>query len=126
MVEEKEQEMGPSEAPPPEEMPHPSILIGPLGVASPPEYRRCLIDCLHMDMGKVWELISVFKGVRSSRVCTRIFENNQDPISVVARIRQWLEFVGLRTLCQQVRGQLCFSKHKVDPILPGGAQLREP
>lgn len=51
-----------------------------------------ILDCLHM--GKVWELISVFQGGgRDSRICARIFENGYEPVSVVARIRQWLTFV---------------------------------
>lgn len=62
--------------------------------------------------------ISVFQGAgRDSRVCSRIFENKEEPVFVVAGIR--LTSAGTHTLRQQVRGQLflCISqKHKADPI----------
>lgn len=64
----------------------PSILIGPS--AWPPlEYRRCLTACLQM--GKVWGLISVFHGRSGGRICVLILRMGKEPVSVVARIRQF-------------------------------------
>lgn len=65
------------------------------------------------------------RGREHSRVCARIFENEEEPVFVVAGIR--LTSAGTRTLCQQVREQflfLCISqKHKVDPSPPSPGGL---
>lgn len=72
-----------------------------------------ILDCLHR--GKVWELVSVFHGGgRDSRICAGIFENDEDPVSVIARIRQWLTFVVLAPSVS--RSGDYSASHEADPI----------